>query len=896
MHRSTSVVSDRLAGRRVQDSLARENRLGHRVVTLAGLAGRLAGGLGSVVPAAHLKQALQNPPLNELASLRTIAELPGFARAAARTLTSVWLAGIDLAAKAAEPDAHQRWLELLALQEHVRSTAPTGALLLQDLVAAALARVHLAPRLIGELRLEFVDEVPPVYRPLLTHVASQVPTSWLRWPGPPPTWTVGTEITVLQQAQQQPTLAIESCADPAHEALEALRWARRLLVAGVPAEQIALAAVDVSAYDDTLRTLTLSSGLPLHFDLGVALVATPAGQFAAAMADALLNGSDQTRVRRLCQSAAAANDARLGALPPDWSAELVPDAALKSVQHWRRALEPLAARAPAIARLVEQLVVDLSVGPASATTVGQRWLSGPALAAWRAALAEGPAEALPSSLQRLRLSDDTDPATHMLWTSAASLLAWPRRHVRLLGLSARAWPRHSSDEDPLLPDRLLGSFVLRERTTAMRDSDHLTALIAQTEAEVVLSRPRRGGDGRKQTPSPLLRNLPGAPSETERLPREGTEHAVSEADRRASRAAELEADADLGRARSAFRSFTTPRLTAHDGLVRAGHPVVSRALARRHSATSLKKLLLNPHGFIATYALGWAEPRPETQVLHLDALDRGSLLHEVLEECLAAVQAQGGFSAVAEAELTAVVDSATAKLSAVWEMARPVPPPLAWQAELRRASRLALEMLTFGGGGAGNTHSYAEVEFGSQQDHPPARNGGPWVHGTDVTLPGTDLRLRGVIDRLDLDSERKHVRVIDYKSGRQKEHDGALDNGEELQRTLYMVAVKQLLGTEYTVEAGLLYAGSSTLVTLEDPEASIQQLTSAVQEAVRLVQAGNVLPGPAVTSDYEETLLAYPAAGTRYYYRVKEAALTEPRTALDALLAGPCAHASEAQA
>src|SRR5690606_25531343 len=114
------------------------------------------------------------------------------------------------------------------------------------------------------------------------------------------------------------------------------------------------------------------------------------------------------------------------------------------------------------------------------------------------------------------------------------------------------------------------------------------------------------------------------------------------------------------------------------------------------------------------------------------------------------------------------------------------------------------------------------------EDELPAANGHPWIHGSDVTLPGTELRLRGVIDRLDLDLGRKFVRVIDYKSGKPKDHDGAIDAGEELQRTLYTIAVKQLLGSEYTVEAGLLYAGSSELVTLRDPDASVAQLTSAV--------------------------------------------------------------------
>lgn len=885
MRRSTIVVSDRLAVRRVRDELARAKRLGTRVLTLSGVAARLAGGFGGVVPASHLKLALQQPPLEQLYGLADIAALPGFARAASATLRSVWNAGIDLTDEAAKQE-HERWEELRALEEHVRATAPAGSRLLPELLAQATERAHLAPHLVGPLTLDLVDEVPRAYQRLLEAVSVHVPVQWWLASGSAPQWATATGIEVVVAEPTDPTLEFETCADPAHEALEALRWVRSQLVAGVPAEQIAMAAVDVGTYDETLHTLAQSSRLPIHFVHGVSLLGTAPGQFAAAMADAIMNGPTQARVRRVVDCATAAADEQLGALPPDWCAELAPDAALNSVGHWGRALEPLSVRSPAIAQVVLRLVQDLSLGPSNAVAVGEKWLSGTAQQAWRAALAEGPAAAVAGSLQRLRVSDDSDPATHVLWASASSLLTWPRSHVRLLGLSARAWPRRSGDEDPLLPKRVLGGHTLFERTTARRDSEHLQALLGSTSTTVVLSRPRRGRDGRKQSPSPLLRHLPGHEHETERLPRAGTEHALSEADRRTSRPEELAADEALHRAREAFRSYRQPWLTPHDGLVRAGHPVVARALARRHSATSLKKLLLNPHGFVATCALGWSEPQPEQDVLELDALSRGSLIHEVLEECLTQVQARGGFGAIDHAGVSSLVGAAVERLAVAWEMTRPVPPPLAWQAELQRAAKVALDMLTFDGEGGNTMRSYAEVRFGYAADGGAAPNGHPWRHGTEVTLPGTQLRLRGVIDRLDLDDDRKLVRVVDYKTGRQRNHDGRLDQGAELQRVLYTIAVKQLLGPEYTVEAGLLYAGTSELVKLADPDASVEQLTRSVQEAVRLLAQGLVLPGPAVTDDYEETQLAYPAVGTRLYYRTKQAELEARRSTLDALLAG----------
>lgn len=887
MRRTTYVVSDRLAVRRVRDEIAQEHLLGHRVLTLAGLTARLAGGFVGSVSAGQVRRALRQPPMARLHDLARIADLPGFAQAASATLSAVWHAGIDVEARAAAPGADVRWSELAALQEHVRAAAPPGALLPPELVAAAMARLHMAPRLLGHVQLELLDEVPPLYRPLLASLADVVSTTWRLPARAQAEWATGTSIRFLETPAAQPELSVESCADPAHEVLVALRWVRRLLVDGVPAEQIAVAAINTGVYDDHMQNLAASSRLPIHFANGISFVSTPAGQFSAAMADALLNGPDQQRVRRLISCAYGAEDPQLGALPPEWCEDLAPDAALGSIGHWPRALGKLREKAPRTAELVLRLVTDLAAGPAHAATVAESWLTGKAQEAWRVALAEGPAEALPNSLQRMRLTDDADPASSVIWAPAASLLAWPRAHVRLLGLSARSWPRRSSDEDPLLPQRLLGSQTLQDRTTARRDTDRFFALVSQTANKVVLSRPRRGSDGRKQSISPLLRDLPADTPTFEHLPREGTEHALTEADRRASNLTELQQDPALRRARQAFRAhYHDASLTPHDGVVRAGHPVVRRALGRRHSATSLRKLLLNPHGFIARYGLGWEEPQPEVDVLDLDAASRGSLIHEVLEASLTAVQHRGGFSDVSPAELERIVAGAVHDIATQWELTRPVPPKVAWQFELRRAADMALEMLSFSSGDADGMRSYAEVKFGYAAHEADPTNGYPWWAGADVKLPGTELRLRGIIDRLDLDPERKLVRVIDYKTGKPRKVGGGLDQGEELQRTLYTVAVKQLLGEEYSVEAGLLFAGATEMVALEDPAASVEQLTSAVREAARLLEEGLVAPGPAITDGYEEAVLAYPAAGPGYYYQVKREALEAPRRTLDMLLRG----------
>ena len=74
------------------------------------------------------------------------------------------------------------------------------------------------------------------------------------------------------------------------------------------------------------------------------------------------------------------------------------------------------------------------------------------------------------------------------------------------------------------------------------------------------------------------------------------------------------------------------KITAHDGLLNSGHPVIEAAITRAHSATSLRRMLTDPLGFVWGYALGWKPPSPLSQEepLALDNPTYGILVHELL--------------------------------------------------------------------------------------------------------------------------------------------------------------------------------------------------------------------------------------------------------------------------
>ncbi|MDR9392164.1 MAG: hypothetical protein RI554_09075, partial [Trueperaceae bacterium] len=143
LHRRTHVVDDPTAWRATQAALARAGALGDRVLTLETLAAHLAGGFLRVATAADVRTAVRTLETDALPALRTVADLPGFADAATRTLLAAWHADLPPTALAREPHegaAAARLADLATLETHVRRTLPTPVLPPADLVARAAAQ------------------------------------------------------------------------------------------------------------------------------------------------------------------------------------------------------------------------------------------------------------------------------------------------------------------------------------------------------------------------------------------------------------------------------------------------------------------------------------------------------------------------------------------------------------------------------------------------------------------------------------------------------------------------------------------------------------------------------------------------------------------------------------
>lgn len=91
-----------------------------------------------------------------------------------------------------------------------------------------------------------------------------------------------------------------------------------------------------------------------------------------------------------------------------------------------------------------------------------------------------------------------------------------------------------------------------------------------------------------------------------------------------------------------------------------------------------------------------------------------------------------------------------------------------------------------------------------------------WAFGTKtppLVIKG-EIRIRGRIDRIDVDHKAKRFLVIDYKTGSTKITGNQILKGESLQLPLYVLAVQRLLLPDYEPIGGLYYQLSD--MTMKD--------------------------------------------------------------------------------
>ncbi len=859
------VVEGPLALRMRRLLAAREGAVGLEIRTIPQLASRLAGGFCRPVDEEALYPAIAHA-LSEgsFVELSCVANLPGMVRAVASTLQRIWRAGFDLEAVA---DQSPRFSDLAAIQHRVRAALPAGALIPPDLRDAALNRLSHANVLFGEITIDGVNDIDEVWRPMFIGLANQLRVSWGPVGPADRSWFTGH----LEVNTELPLNLMngEICADPRAEVVEALRWVRALLSRGdVQASEIAMTTASPAEWDDHVHVLATDAGLPVHFSHGVPALSTRDGQACAALADVLVSGLSQDRVRRLINRLPV----EVGSgLPSDWSKGLPRRAGLFTLEHWTRAMalardQRASGEASELALLpmLSLLAKGVAAAEAAATL-----LRGSALGMWRSALRAAPAAAISISLQSLRVHDGNDPGNSVVWGPAAHLFTSPRRFMRLLGLSGRTWPRRES-EDPLLPDHMVRRRRLEPVSATERDRLHFTSLLCNCGGDIVLSRSRRSAQGSLLSKSSLWpRDLEEQVRNRARVP----EHAFSESDRLLARPEEAGQSPLVRSSRACWRSRQRPALSAHDGMVRPGHPVIERALKRVHSTTSLRQLLRDPLGFVWRYGLDWRSIELAQRALAFDPIVFGELVHELMRRAVDTLEPHPGYARASRDEIEQAVTSAADHVFDAWPLQRAVPPRLLWQNTLEEGTRRCLRALTRDEAFQPGTRSWTEVGFGLNER---VQSNELWDVVKEVIISGTELRLSGRIDRIDVVAAGTAARISEYKTGAAPPNaeNIVLDQGAEVQRALYAMAARQLLPDLRQVISRLVYLdGMSEPFSLRGDalDGAIAEIGRYLKVACAQLRNGSAYPGPDALDDYNYLRIALPAE-IDSYFRIKRPA------------------------
>lgn len=871
---STIVVPNRNSWRHCRTKAALDGKHGLKLLTIDQLAARLAGGFLQPIDADHLATAVKESIGLGLGELDAIKTLPGFQRAAANSLSKAWSAGLSLeneAKAAVDPAARVRLEALALLEREVLARLPKNELRPNDLVARARGRIGFARVLFGSIEVQGRTEMSPVWRPLLAALATETEVTWVAEARRLPPWLANMGVKALEHAPEQPARRAISCASPRHEILEAVRWARGLLAKGIGAHEIAIATASPAGWDDHVLALAATANIPIHFIHGRAALDSAEGQLAAALAEVLLRGFSQPRLKRVV-GLLRAQTTKFSSLPSQWWRKLPEDAPLLNAERWKKeiaALDPNDFPDGDPRPLLLEIIDAIGLGLAKASEIGELLLQGKALAIWRKALTDAPAEALDVTLAGLRVDDGLEPTVSVVWGPAAAIAAVPRPYTWLVGLTSRSWPRRAN-EDPLLPHHVVPSSRLDPLPVHQADTRDFETIGAMTARELLFSRARRDSGGRVNGVSPLY---PRDIAEDYLAQSREPEQAASDTDRLFARPAEFSALPDARMALSAWIDWHTERITAHDGRVRANHPLLLQALDRRQSASSLSKLLRDPLGYLWHYGFGWSSPDEVDEPLTLNPLQFGNLLHEILEAAILILEEKpGGFAAAAQDELAlkTVIATAAATVAARWEATAPVPPPVIWRRKCEDVCGLALTALSANEAPLAGQKSFAEIPFGG--DARAVKMGDnvlatlPWDPRTPVIIPGTSIAIGGSIDRLDIAGDNSAARVTDYKSGKFPSPVPQLKRGAELQRCLYAYAVRSLIAGSPEVEARLLYPRKSGApLNLASPDETLAKLTTFLTAAYSAFAAGKALPGPGAADESNDFAFALPGGAKESY-------------------------------
>lgn len=253
------------------------------------------------------------------------------------------------------------------------------------------------------------------------------------------------------------------------------------------------------------------------------------------------------------------------------------------------------------------------------------------------------------------------------------------------------------------------------------------------------------------------------------------------------------------------------------------------------------------------YFLQYGLRAKERTAAGLDPSQIGTFLHYVMEHATRAAMDRGGFAALTERELHALVDRCIDDY-----IAQTIGPLEGREARfrylLRRLRRTVHTVMDNVAGELMDSDFVPlsfELGFGEKGELP----------AVTIQEAGDTLTVSGKVDRVDgwLDGDKLYLRVVDYKTGKKSFDLADLCHGLNVQMLLYLFALeregKALYGRDI-LPAGVLYLPARDVILHMDRGVTPEQLRKAVDKELR--RSGLLLGDARVLTAMERTALEEP--------------------------------------
>ena len=275
------------------------------------------------------------------------------------------------------------------------------------------------------------------------------------------------------------------------------------------------------------------------------------------------------------------------------------------------------------------------------------------------------------------------------------------------------------------------------------------------------------------------------------------------------------------------------KLTIWDGDLTTSH----RKPLPLMSATRLEMWAACPYRYFLSYELGIAAPERPEEVASITSLDRGLLVHAILERFIREARDGGTtpepgeswdeghrrlLDEIADREFRDAERRGVTGKALLWEIAR---------AEIRRDLHAFLDADSKIRAEHGVSPKSTEISFGMpDSEFPP--------------IEWDDLRFRGAIDRIDVSPDGKTALVLDYKTGGTWGYTNMdkdpVKRGTRLQLPVYALAAQQqMLGSDVDIKAAYWFVSSrGKFVTRPRTPAGLDEMQEPFTKVVKAIKAG----------------------------------------------------------